>query len=63
VAGASLDAEARAALLAAMERRPVDYCGQEIVALHHAGADRRGIRARAFTVRAFVARDAAASGP
>jgi hypothetical protein len=32
-------------LLAAMERRPVDYCGQEIVTLHHARADRRCLRA------------------
>jgi len=59
VAGASLDAEARAALLAAMERRPVDYCGQEIVSLSTTPAlIAEEFVPRAFTVRAFVARDA-----
>ncbi len=58
-AGASLDPQERAALLAAMERRPIDYVGQEIVHLSTTPAlvgDR--FEPRPFTLRAFVARGA-----
>lgn len=59
VAGASLDDKARAALLEALWRRPMDYCGQEIVHLSTTPAIIGGaIAARPFTVRAFVARAA-----
>ncbi len=57
VAAASLDAEEREALLAAMERRPMDYCGQEIVHLSTTPAlQGNSFVPRAFTLRAFVAR-------
>jgi uncharacterized circularly permuted ATP-grasp superfamily protein/uncharacterized alpha-E superfamily protein len=57
VPGASLDAKARAALLAAMARRPMDYCGQEIIHLSTTPAlIGEQFAPRAFTVRAFVAR-------
>jgi len=60
VAGASLAPAQRETLLAAMARRPVDYCGQEIVTLSTTPAliDDAFVP-RAFTVRAFVARNAA----
>jgi uncharacterized circularly permuted ATP-grasp superfamily protein/uncharacterized alpha-E superfamily protein len=57
VAFSALSAPARAALVDAMQRRPMDYCGQEIVQLSTTPAliDERFVP-RAFTVRAFVAR-------
>lgn len=59
VAGADLDTAQRAALLDALRRRPMDYCGQEIVHLSTAPAIVEGeVVPRPFTVRAFVARDA-----
>ncbi len=58
-AGASLTADQRAALLAAMERRPMDYCAQEIVHLSTTPAlVGEAFEPRAFTLRAFVARGA-----
>lgn len=57
VPGASLDPEAREALLEAMQRRPMDYCGQEIVRLSTTPAlIEEQFVPRAFTLRAFVAR-------
>jgi uncharacterized circularly permuted ATP-grasp superfamily protein/uncharacterized alpha-E superfamily protein len=59
VAGVSLDTGQRAALVEAMRRRPMDYCGQEIVHLSTTPAmigDR--LLPRPFTLRAFVARGA-----
>jgi len=59
VAPATLAPEHRAALIAAMQRRPMDYCGQEIVHLSTTPAligDQ--FAPRAFTVRAFLARGA-----
>ncbi|KQM19115.1 circularly permuted type 2 ATP-grasp protein [Novosphingobium sp. Leaf2] len=59
VAGASLDAAARGRVLDGMWRRPMDYCGQEIVRLSTTPAIIDGqIVPRPFTVRAFVARTA-----
>ncbi|EIZ79753.1 protein of unknown function DUF404 [Novosphingobium sp. Rr 2-17] len=59
VAGNVLGDEAREALLQAMRRRPMDYCGQEIVHLSTTPAIIGGaIVPRPFTVRAFVARAA-----
>lgn len=59
VAGGVLGKEAHSALLEAMRRRPMDYCGQEIVHLSTAPAIIDGkIVPRPFTVRAFVARAA-----
>ena len=60
VPGAGLAREAREALLAALARRPMDYCGQEIIQLSTTPAliDERFVP-RPFTLRAFVARDAA----
>jgi uncharacterized circularly permuted ATP-grasp superfamily protein/uncharacterized alpha-E superfamily protein len=58
VHGASMDDRARVMLMSAMARRPMDYCGQEIVHLSTTPAlvgDR--FVPRPFTVRAFVARD------
>ncbi len=57
VPGADLSAQQRAVLFEAMARRPMDYCGQEIVHLSTTPAliDER-FEPRAFTVRAFVAR-------
>lgn len=57
--GAQLTPEAREALLAAMARRPMDYCAQEIINLSTTPAlieDR--FEPRPFTLRAFVARGA-----
>lgn len=57
VPGASLAADARTALFAAMDRRPMDYCGQEIVHLSTTPAlINEQFVPRPFTVRAFVAR-------
>ncbi|MGF7154555.1 circularly permuted type 2 ATP-grasp protein [Novosphingobium gossypii] len=59
VAGTDLDPRRRAALLDALWRRPMDYCGQEIVRLSTTPAIIDGrIVPRPFTVRAFVARTA-----
>lgn len=59
VAGASLDCDTRDALIEALWRRPMDYCGQEIVHLSTTPAIIDGqIVPRPFTVRAFVARTA-----
>ncbi len=57
--GGTLSRLSRSNLLAAMERRPLDYCGQEIVPLATTPAliDERFIP-RPFTLRAFVARGA-----
>ncbi len=61
--GAALSADQRAALAAAIARRPMDYCGQEIVHLSTTpvfiDAEKGDWRlaARPFTLRAFVARD------
>jgi len=57
--GAQLTPEAREALLAAMARRPMDYCAQEIINLSTTPAliDDR-FEPRPFTLRAFVARGA-----
>jgi uncharacterized circularly permuted ATP-grasp superfamily protein/uncharacterized alpha-E superfamily protein len=55
--GASLTAAERAELIGAMDRRPIDYVGQEIVQLSTTPAlvgDR--FAPRPFTLRAFVAR-------
>lgn len=59
VPGARLGAKERSALLDAMQRRPMDYCGQEIVHLSTTPAliDETFVP-RAFTLRAFVARGA-----
>jgi uncharacterized circularly permuted ATP-grasp superfamily protein len=62
VAGAALSPAQRSALLAAMERRPMDYCGQEIVHLSTTPALVGEISSRAFTLRAFVARGGWAMG-
>jgi hypothetical protein len=60
VAVRRLDPAARAALLAGMARRPIDYCGQEIVTLSTTPAlVGESFAPRAFTVRAFVTRNAA----
>ena len=54
---AELDPPAREALLAAMARRPMDYCGQEIVNLSSTPTLIGDCFVpRAFTLRAFVAR-------
>ncbi|MCT2400251.1 circularly permuted type 2 ATP-grasp protein [Novosphingobium mangrovi (ex Huang et al. 2023)] len=59
VAGADLDEAEREALLDALRRRPMDFCGQEIVHLSTTPAIIDGkIAPRPFTVRAFVARAA-----
>ncbi len=57
--GSTLSPVTRDKLLAAMERRPLDYCGQEILPLATTPAliDER-YTPRAFTLRAFVARGA-----
>lgn len=54
---ADLSPTQRDSLFAAMQRRPMDYCGQEIVHLSTTPAliDERFVP-RAFTLRAFVAR-------
>jgi uncharacterized circularly permuted ATP-grasp superfamily protein/uncharacterized alpha-E superfamily protein len=57
VALGRLDTAAQARLLASMARRPMDFCGQEIVHLSTAPVlTGERFEARAFTVRAFVAR-------
>lgn len=57
--GASLSTSERAELLAAMERRPIDYVGQEIVHLSTTPAlVGDAFEPRPFTLRAFVARGA-----
>jgi uncharacterized circularly permuted ATP-grasp superfamily protein/uncharacterized alpha-E superfamily protein len=57
VLGASLDPAQRAALLESMRRRPMDYCGQEIVKFSTTPALIDGaLVPRPFTVRAYVAR-------
>ncbi|CDO34120.1 circularly permuted type 2 ATP-grasp protein [Novosphingobium sp. KN65.2] len=59
VEGRSLSDRQRTALLEALWRRPMDYCGQEIVHLSTTPAVIDGeIVPRPFTVRAFVARTA-----
>lgn len=64
VVGAQLQGRTRERLLEAMARRPMDYCGQEIVHLSTTpamiGAQNADIRIvpRPFTLRAFVARGA-----
>jgi len=58
-AGAALDGKQRAALLEALDRRPMDYCAQEIVHLSTTPAVIEGaVVPRPFTLRAFVARTA-----
>ena len=57
VSPARLDADERVRLLEAMDRRPMDYCGQEIVHLSTTPALIDGeFLPRPFTLRAFVAR-------
>jgi len=57
VPGAEISGAKRDALFAAMARRPMDYCGQEIVHLSTTPAlIGQQFEPRAFTVRAFVAR-------
>jgi len=59
VAGASLGPKERATLIEAMRRRPMDYCGQEIVNLSTTPAMIESqLVPRPFTLRAFVARGA-----
>ncbi|MFT4057846.1 MAG: circularly permuted type 2 ATP-grasp protein, partial [Novosphingobium sp.] len=59
IAGSGLDGKSRVALIDALWRRPMDYCGQEIVHLSTTPAIIDGqIVPRPFTVRAFVARTA-----
>jgi uncharacterized circularly permuted ATP-grasp superfamily protein/uncharacterized alpha-E superfamily protein len=59
VPGASLSAAQRAALCEAMRRRPMDYCGQEIVRLSTTPTVIDGaVVPRPFVLRAFVARTA-----
>ena len=59
VAGASLSGERRKTVLEALRRRPMDYCGQEIVNLSTTPAIIDGrITPCPFTLRAFVARTA-----
>lgn len=59
VAGVTLSGEQRALFMEALRRRPMDYCGQEIVQLSTTPAIIDGaIVPRPFTLRAFVARTA-----
>ena len=59
VQGASLGPSERDALLEAMRRRPMDYCGQEVLRLSTTPAVIDGrVVPRPFTLRAFVARTA-----
>jgi len=64
VPGAGLSAERRAHLLAAMRRRPMDYCGQVPVPLGHTpalvevGQGQRALVPRPFALRVFAARNA-----
>jgi uncharacterized circularly permuted ATP-grasp superfamily protein/uncharacterized alpha-E superfamily protein len=58
--GTGMDPAARAALLDALARRPMDYVGQEVVKLSTTPAVLDGrIAPLPFTLRVFVARDAA----
>jgi uncharacterized circularly permuted ATP-grasp superfamily protein/uncharacterized alpha-E superfamily protein len=58
VSGASLSPERRATILAAMARRPMDYCGQSMMTLGNTPAlvDNR-LAPRPFSLRVFAARD------
>jgi uncharacterized circularly permuted ATP-grasp superfamily protein/uncharacterized alpha-E superfamily protein len=57
VAGASFDPARRAELFDAISRRPMDYCGQEIVQLSTSPTMIEGhMVPRPFTLRVFVAR-------
>ncbi len=57
--GATLDDGARAALIADIERRGIDYVGQETVRLSTLPfAGENGLEPRPFTMRVFVTRDA-----
>ncbi|MCJ2184665.1 circularly permuted type 2 ATP-grasp protein [Novosphingobium sp. 1949] len=59
VAGVALSGEERALFTEALRRRPMDYCGQEIVQLSTTPAIIEGkVAALPFTLRAFVARTA-----
>jgi len=59
ISGANLSEGQRKDLLAAMRRRPMDFCGQEIVRLSTTPAIiGDAVLARPFTIRAFVARGA-----
>ena len=56
--GASLQGDSRAALLAALDQRPMDYVGQEMVKLSTTPAVIDGrLTPLPFTLRIFVARD------
>ncbi|OCC23008.1 hypothetical protein MB02_13870 [Croceicoccus estronivorus] len=56
--GASFTGPAREALLQAMERRPMDYTGQEVIRIGTTPCWEKGHFApRSFTVRTFLARD------
>ena len=58
--GATLDADQRARLLDALDRRPMDYVGQEMVKLSTTPAIIEGqLTPLPFTLRIFVARDGA----
>ena len=58
--GSSLTPEAKAGLLRDMERRGIDYVGQEVVRLSTLPTvGEGGLEPRPFTVRVFAARDAA----
>ncbi|MEE4201520.1 circularly permuted type 2 ATP-grasp protein [Erythrobacter sp.] len=60
MSGESLSEDERDTLAAAMERRPMDYVGQEIVHLSTTPTVSQGrLEARGFTLRAFLARDGA----
>lgn len=57
-AGTAFSAEQKQDLLGAMQRRPIDYCGQEIVNLSTTPVYIDGkFVPRPFTLRAFVCRD------
>ncbi len=57
--GASLDAEERACLLADLQRRGIDYVGQEVVKLSTLPTvEGDALTPRPFTLRVFAARDA-----
>jgi uncharacterized circularly permuted ATP-grasp superfamily protein/uncharacterized alpha-E superfamily protein len=57
-AGTQFSPEQRQTLLAAMDARPIDYCGQEIVNLSTSPVFIDGkFMPRPFTLRAFVCRD------
>ncbi|WP_338466411.1 circularly permuted type 2 ATP-grasp protein [Novosphingobium sp. ZN18A2] len=58
-AGSTFRGEERRALIEAINRRPMDYCGQEIIRLSTTPCIADGhLRPRGFTLRAFLARDA-----